>query len=139
MRELVFLVNVVVFFAVFVHSQAEENQGNHVVHRRETLKPAHGPLSGGPHHGGPHGGPNHGPHGVHPGKSGDHCIVKGSYCQCHYCRCEKGQLHCKDPEEHKKHGYGKRYCYGSMEGEHCHCDYCKCRHGYGHEGWAACY
>jgi len=29
MRELVFLVNVVVFFAVFVHSQAEENQVLH--------------------------------------------------------------------------------------------------------------
>ena len=21
---------------------------------------------------------------------GTACIVKGSYCQCHYCKCEKG-------------------------------------------------
>ena len=25
---------------------------------------------------------------------GTSCVVKGSYCQCHYCKCEKGQLHC---------------------------------------------
>ena len=36
----------------------------------------------------------------------DHCIVKGSYCQCHYCRCEKGQLHCKEDPK-KKPGYGR--------------------------------
>ena len=30
--------------------------------------------------------------------SGTACIVKGSYCNCHYCKCEKGHVHC---------GYGK--------------------------------
>ena len=33
---------------------------------------------------------------------GTSCIVKGSYCQCHYCKCEHGQLHCGS----KKGGYG---------------------------------
>jgi hypothetical protein len=33
---------------------------------------------------------------------GTSCIVKGSYCQCHYCKCEKGHLHCGS----KKGGYG---------------------------------
>ena len=32
--------------------------------------------------------------------SGTGCVVKGSYCQCHYCKCEKGQLHCS------KKGFG---------------------------------
>ena len=31
--------------------------------------------------------------------TGTACLVKGSYCQCHYCKCEKGQVHCS--------GYGK--------------------------------
>ena len=75
--------------------------------------------------------------------SGTGCVVKGSYCQCHYCKCEKGQLHCskKGFGHHKvsddihgillelviilSQGFGKRYCYGSMEGEYCHCDYCR--------------
>ena len=35
---------------------------------------------------------------------GTACIVKGSYCSCHYCKCEKGWVHCG-----KKHGYGKSY------------------------------
>merc|ERR1712064_17076 len=65
--------------------------------------------------------------------TGTGCVVKGSYCQCHYCKCEKGQLHCSKKGfggfGHK--GVGKRYCYGSMEGEYCHCDYCRCKHGYG--------
>ena len=33
--------------------------------------------------------------------SGTACIVKGSYCNCHYCKCEKGHVHC---------GYGKGKC-----------------------------
>ena len=33
---------------------------------------------------------------------GTACIVKGSYCNCHYCKCEKGWVHCGH-----KHGYGK--------------------------------
>ena len=37
------------------------------------------------------------------GASGTACIVKGSYCSCHYCKCEKGWVHCG-----KKHGYGKK-------------------------------
>ena len=90
---------------------------------------------------------------------GTSCTVKGSYCSCHYCRCDMGLIHCV------KHGAttfnnvigigkriivitvlvriiiiifliieGKNYCYGHMEGEHCHCDYCKCKHGYGAHG-----
>merc|ERR1711982_12580 len=27
---------------------------------------------------------------------GTACIVKGSYCQCHYCKCEKGHVVAKD-------------------------------------------
>ena len=34
---------------------------------------------------------------------GTACIVKGSYCQCHYCKCEHGQIHCKG------HGHGGGY------------------------------
>ena len=33
---------------------------------------------------------------------GTSCVVKGSYCQCHYCKCEHGHLHCGS----KKGGYG---------------------------------
>ena len=33
---------------------------------------------------------------------GTSCIVKGSYCQCHYCKCEHGYLNCGS----KKGGYG---------------------------------
>ena len=51
----------------------------------------------------------HGGHGYGYGKGGGgesgggtSCIVKGSYCQCHYCKCEHGQLHCGS----KKGGYG---------------------------------
>ena len=32
-------------------------------------------------------------HGHHAG--GTACIVKGSYCSCHYCKCEKGWVKCK--------------------------------------------
>merc|ERR1719414_2105297 len=70
----------------------------------------------------------HSSHGI-----GTACIVKGSYCQCHYCKCEKGHIHCKGHGHGG--GYGKKYCYGSMEGEYCHCDYCKCKHGFGQEGY----
>ena len=34
---------------------------------------------------------------------GTSCVVKGSYCQCHYCKCEKGHIHCKG------HGHGGGY------------------------------
>ena len=52
------------------------------------------------HHGHGHG-HGHGHHGHH-GK-GTACIVKGSYCSCHYCKCEKGHIHCKG---HGHGGYG---------------------------------
>merc|ERR1711874_181177 len=68
--------------------------------------------------------------GSHHG-TGTGCVVKGSYCRCHYCKCEKGQLHCQKKGLGSHKGFGKRYCYGSMEGEYCHCDYCRCKHGYG--------
>ena len=32
-------------------------------------------------------------------------VPQGSYCQCHYCKCEKGQVHCKG-HGHKSGGYG---------------------------------
>ena len=41
-------------------------------------------------------------HGHHKGADGTACIVKGSYCSCHYCKCEKGWVHCGH-----KHGHGK--------------------------------
>ena len=74
--------------------------------------------------------------------------MKGSYCQCHYCKCEHGHIHCKGHGHGGGYGgcgtkkesvvihddvSGKKYCYGSMEGEYCHCDYCKCKHGYGQD------
>ena len=31
---------------------------------------------------------------------------QGSYCQCHYCKCEKGHVHCKG-HGHKGGGYGE--------------------------------
>ena len=31
----------------------------------------------------------------------EYCQTKGSYCLCHYCKCEKGTINCKNP------GYGK--------------------------------
>ena len=43
-------------------------------------------------------GHGHSSHGI-----GTACIVKGSYCQCHYCKCEKGHIHCKG------HGHGGGY------------------------------
>ena len=65
--------------------------------------------------------------------------MKGSYCQCHYCKCEKGHVSCKGYGHEKGYGerrclvipsygalLGKSYCYGGTEGEYCHCDYCKC-------------
>ncbi len=77
----------------------------------------------------------HGHHGHHDAK-GTACIVKGSYCNCHYCKCEKGHIHCGG---YGKHGHGKKYCYGSTQGEYCHCDYCKCKHGYGSTGYGHCH
>merc|ERR1719244_1253854 len=69
-----------------------------------------------------------------PGR-GTSCTVKGSYCSCHYCKCEHGNIHCqKHGATSLMHGHGKHYCYGSMEGEHCTCDYCKCKHGFGQHG-----
>ena len=44
--------------------------------------------------------PGHHGHGHHKGADGTACIVKGSYCSCHYCKCEKGWVWCG----HKKHG-----------------------------------
>ena len=40
-------------------------------------------------------------HGHHA--KGTACIVKGSYCNCHYCKCEKGHVHCGG---YGKHGHG---------------------------------
>ena len=45
---------------------------------------------------------DYGHHGHHQSGHGTACIVKGSYCNCHYCKCEKGWVHCKG------HGYGKK-------------------------------
>ena len=42
--------------------------------------------------------------GSHHG-TGTGCVVKGSYCQCHYCKCEKGHVSCK--------GYGHEKGYGN--------------------------
>ena len=53
---------------------------------------------GGGGHGHGHGGYGGG------GGSGTACIVKGSYCQCHYCKCEHGHVKCK--------GYGSSGGYG---------------------------
>merc|ERR1712029_1167472 len=54
-------------------------------------------------------------HGVGYGSS---CTVKGSYCSCHYCRCDHGFIHCvKHGATAYHHGIGKNYCYGHMEGE----------------------
>ena len=52
--------------------------------------------------GGGYGGGYGGGHG-----GGTACIVKGSYCQCHYCKCEKGHVSCK--------GYGHDKGYGNNE------------------------
>ncbi|CAB4063709.1 unnamed protein product [Lepeophtheirus salmonis] len=78
-----------------------------------------------------HGGHGHG----HQKGHGTACIVKGSYCNCHYCKCEKGHVHCGGYGK----GYGKKYCYGSTQGEYCHCDYCKCKHGFGSTGYGGCH
>ncbi len=40
----------------------------------------------------------------HKSGSGTACIVKGSYCNCHYCKCEKGWVHCG----YGKHGHGEQ-------------------------------
>ena len=37
--------------------------------------------------------------------SGTACLVKGSYCSCHYCKCEKGNVWC-DGGKGGKHGHG---------------------------------
>lgn len=42
-------------------------------------------------------------HGHHHHGGGTACIVKGSYCNCHYCKCEKGHVHCSG---YGKHGHG---------------------------------
>merc|ERR1712210_21695 len=40
-------------------------------------------------------GGGHGGYGGGGGKgSGTACVVKGSYCNCHYCKCESGNIHC---------------------------------------------
>ena len=44
--------------------------------------------------------PGHHGHGHHKGADGTACIVKGSYCSCHYCKCEHGHVWCG----HKHHG-----------------------------------
>jgi len=103
---------------------------------------------GGGHGGGygsSHGGGYGGGYGHSKGTgTGTACIVKGSYCNCHYCKCEKGHISCGGYGHGG--GYGKKYCYGGMEGEYCHCDYCKCKNGfgfaskggYGHKGSGGC-
>merc|ERR1712105_400850 len=75
-------------------------------------------------------------HGHSHSGGGTACIVKGSYCQCHYCKCEHGHVHCSGYG--KGGGYGKKFCYGGTEGEYCHCDYCKCKHGFGQDGYGGC-
>merc|ERR1712076_31193 len=68
--------------------------------------------------------------------SGTACIVKGSGCWCHYCKCEKGHVSCKG---HGHHGHGKKFCYGKMEGQYCHCDFRSCKKGYGKKGYGKCH
>ena len=59
-------------------------------------------------------------------------LLRGSTCACHSCACEKGQInHCSKGYKSGGGGYGKNYCYGSMEGEYCTCDFCKCKTGFG--------
>ena len=42
------------------------------------------------------------------GGSGTSCSVKGSYCSCHYCKCDYGQIHChKHGATAYMHGHGK--------------------------------
>ena len=42
-----------------------------------------------------------------PGR-GSSCTVKGSYCSCHYCKCEHGNIHCqKHGATSLMHGHGK--------------------------------
>ena len=41
-------------------------------------------------------------------KSGE-SVSKGSYCQCHYCKCEKGHVSCKG-YGHEGGGYGQYLC-----------------------------
>ena len=53
--------------------------------------------------GGGHGGGHGGGYGGGSLGSGTACIVKGSYCQCHYCKCEHGNVKCKG------HGSGGGY------------------------------
>merc|ERR1719483_1219909 len=66
--------------------------------------------------------------GGHHTGTGTSCEVKGSYCSCHYCKCDHGSVHCgKLGAKSLSSGHGKHYCYGAMEGEHCECDYCKCK------------
>merc|ERR1712032_770344 len=82
--------------------------------------------------------------------------IKGSRCECHYCRCVHGHVHCQPGYKggaggpgllgkfssllHKAIGkvvelgriaLGKHYCYGQAEAEACHCDYCPCRASFG--------
>ena len=45
-------------------------------------------------------------HGHHA--KGTACIVKGSYCNCHYCKCEKGHVHCGG---YGKGGHGKLFVF----------------------------
>ena len=47
-----------------------------------------------------------GGYGGQGGGGGTACIVKGSYCQCHYCKCEKGHVSCKG-YGHEHGGYGE--------------------------------
>merc|ERR1719342_1467134 len=94
------------------NSSEEFHEGNHKISKR-TVKGKHHVVGG----------------------VGTSCIVKGSYCSCHYCKCDHGMIHCqKHGVNSLSLGHGKHYCYGTMEGEHCHCDYCKCKHGYGQHG-----
>ena len=64
---------------------------------------ASGYGGGSGHSGGGHGGGGGG-YGSGGSGSGSACIVKGSYCNCHYCKCEKGQISCS--------GYGHGGGYG---------------------------
>ena len=64
-----------------------------------------------------------------------------SYFYTHCSACEKGQInHCSKGYKSGGYGggggYGKDYCYGSMEGEYCTCDFCKCKTGFGVLGYS---
>ena len=88
---------------VFFHDHAHGHGGNGG-HKSHEDQEDYGRYEDQSDKGG-HGG--HGGHGGSVGK-GTACIVKGSYCNCHYCKCEKGHVHCGG---YGKGGHGMLLCW----------------------------